>query len=433
MLGGVLATAGSLPNTIPIIHGAQGCGGALAQGILLGGYYGTGYAGYFGMPSTNISETEVVFGGEKKLQAELENVFDVMEGDLFVLTTSCVPDIIGDDAKAVLQSQGDLPKPVIFLEAGGFKGNSYYGYERLIDELFAQYIPISEEKKADVVNLIGLVPSYDPYFRGDLDELSRILRRLGLRANTFVTSEQSHENLRRAGEASLNIVLSRLYGVKAAKRIKESHGIDYLISDLPIGATATTVFIRQVAERLGLDRELVDNVLTDELRIYYEYVDRATDVNADTDFQNYAVIVANGTGAIPYTKYLDQEIGWIPRFVFVTDDIDEEQKQILREAFEAEDFTTEPELVFETDTFKIQQYIERKHPQFLSDDYYPDIQPVFVLGSTIDRKLADVLGGPLLSVSFPVINRIIISTGYAGYKGGLYLLEDLIGTQLAGR
>jgi nitrogenase molybdenum-iron protein beta chain len=433
MLGGVLATVSALPKTIPIIHGAQGCGGSLAGGYSFGGYFGTGYAGNSAVPSTGIGESEIIFGGEDRLREELKYVFEVMRGDLFVVTTACMTDIIGDDVKSVVEDMSPFPSPVIFLETGGFKGNSYYGYGRIIEELFLQYIPKAEKKDPYAVNLLGLVPAYDPFFRGDLDELKRILRLLGLTVNTFVTNDQTQENILKAGEAALNIVLSRVYGVDAVKSIRESHGIDYMIEDLPVGAAATIAFIEKAAEKLGLDEERVQDVIKAETRNYYTYVDRATDVIADTDFQNYAVVVANATEALPYAKYLDNEIGWIPVYIFVTDDLDEDQKETIREGFEKIAFERRPELIFETDTYRIQQYIEQNDPQFLEDEYYPTISPAFILGSTIERRLAEVLNGPFLSVSFPIINRIVISKGYAGFNGGLALLEDLIGAQLTSR
>jgi nitrogenase molybdenum-iron protein beta chain len=433
MLGGVLATISALPKTIPIIHGAQGCGGSLSQGLMLGGAFGTGYAGNSAIPSTNITESDVIFGGEDRLREEIQGVFEVMKGDLFVVTTACMTDIIGDDAKAVVDSLTPLPKPVVFLETGGFKGNSYYGYGRLIEELFLQYIPKAEKKDPKAVNIFGLVPGYDPFFRGDLDELKRLLNALGLTVNTFITNDQTQENLLRAGEASLNIMLSRVYGVDAAKTIKESHGIDYFVTDIPIGAAATEVFIRDVAAKLGVAQQQTDDLLKAEIRNYYMYIDRVTDIIADTDFQNYVVVVANATQALPYTKYLDNEIGWLPAYVFITDGLDEDQQALLRAAFDEIAFETKPELVFETDTFKIQQYIEQKNPQFLADEYYPTISPAFVLGSTIERRLAEVLNGVFLSVSYPIINRVVISKGYAGFRGGLNLFEDLIGALLAGR
>ncbi|MDP4094559.1 MAG: nitrogenase component 1 [Bacillota bacterium] len=433
MLGGVLATLSALPRTIPIIHGAQGCGGNLSAAYSLGGYLGAGYCGNSGVPSSNIGESDIIFGGGEKLIREINSTFEVMDGDLYVVTTTCMTDIIGDDIKGILNEVGQKDKPILFIDTGGFKGNSYYGYTKLIQELFAQYIPQKNTKQNNLVNIFGLVPGYDPYFRGDLEELKRILELVGVEANTFFTHDQTQQNILRAGEASLNIVLSRVYGPEAAIAVKDTHGIDYLITDLPIGNLATVGFVWQVAEKLGLDREKVSKALYQETDSYFKYIDRATDLIADTDFQNYAVVIANATEALPYAKYLDNEIGWITGYIFITDELTEEQKNAIRQVFDDIEFSIRPELVFETDTYRIQQYIEQNNPQFKSDAYYETFSPAFVLGSTIDRKLAEVLNGGLLSISFPVINRIILAKGYAGFKGGLNLLEDLITGQISGR
>jgi nitrogenase molybdenum-iron protein beta chain len=59
--------------------------------------------------------------------------------------------------------------------------------------------------------------------------------------------------------------------------------------------------------------------------------------------------------------------------------------------------------------------------------------PAFVLGSSLDRELAESLRAGHLSVSFPVSNRAILDRTYVGYAGGLRLVEDLVGTIVAGR
>jgi nitrogenase molybdenum-iron protein beta chain len=433
MLGGVLAMAGSMPRTIPIVHGAQGCGNNLSSAISQGGYLGAGYCGGLSVPSTNVGESEVVFGGSEKLAREIENAFKVMDGDLFVLTTACMTDIIGDDVKGVLSSISNKTKPIVFLETGGFKGTNYYGYTRFIQELFLQYIPKSEKKRANMVNIFGLVPGYDPFFRGDLEEIKRLLALIGVEANTFITNDESIDNIRNAGEASLNIIVSRVYGTDAAEAISKSHGIPYIITDLPIGPEATAAFLRLTGKNLNIDNAHIEQAVKKETESYYKYINRCADAIVDFDFQNYGIVVANATGALPYAKYLDNEIGWIIPFVFITDELSDTQKKTLTEAFNAVEFAEKPELVFETDTLRIQQHIEKSRPQFLSDIYYDNISPVFVLGSTLESKLADSLNGFYLAVSYPIINRMVISKSYAGYKGGLNLLEDLIGAQVAKR
>ncbi len=433
MLGGALATLTSLPRVIPIIHGAQGCGGQLTNSYAYGGYLGVGYCGGASLPSSNVSEREIIFGGAERLKKEIEAAYDVMDGDLFVVVTSCMTDLIGDDVESVISEVEKPESPLVFVDTGGFKGNSYAGYDAIMEGLFEQFIPVQQEKDPKRVNLLGLVPAYDPFFRGDLEEIRRVLRLIGVEATTFFTPDQTIEDVKNAGKASLNILFSPLYAKKTAKAAKAKHGIDFHVTNLPVGAQATVKFVLEIAEKLGIDKEFAEKALEGELYRYYQYVDRASDVIADTDFQNYAVVINNSTEALPYALYLDNEIGWLPEYIFITDDLKDYQKKAIQERFDAENFSNRPELVFETDTFKIQQHITQNNPQFRSETYYDTLSPVFVLGSTIDRKLAQVLGGNYLNTAFPVISRIIINHTYAGFNGGLALLEDLITGQVAGR
>ena len=156
MLGGALATLTSLPRVIPVIHGAQGCGGQLTNSFAYGGYLGVGYCGGASLPSSNVSEKEIIFGGAERLKKEILAAYEVMDGDLFAVVTSCMTDLIGDDVESVLNEVERPEYPLIFIDTGGFKGNSYYGYDIVIKGLFEQFVPVSEEKDPLLVNLLGL-------------------------------------------------------------------------------------------------------------------------------------------------------------------------------------------------------------------------------------------------------------------------------------
>ncbi|MDR1921884.1 MAG: hypothetical protein LBS31_09135 [Candidatus Adiutrix sp.] len=436
MLGGVLATINALPRTVPVVHGAQGCGRNLSSAYAQGGYYGGGYCNEHSIPSSNIGESDIIFGGAETLTKELKSSYEIIDADLFVVTTACMTDIIGDDVKAVLNDLPDRP-PTVFIETGGFKGDCYYGYRRFIEELFRQYIPRKEPRAeagtAPHVNLLGLLPGYDPFFRGDLEELSRLLGLLGATVTTFITPGQTLADVRKAGAADLNIIFNRTYGGELGRQLQESHGLDYWLGDLPVGARATSEFLRNIAARLGLAPEAAEAVIRGESERYYDYVERLAPLVVDFDFQNYAVVVANSTNALPYALYLDHELGWLPTHIYVTDQLTEEQRGLLSARFEELVFAEKPELVFETDAKRIQQHLNTSRPQFLSQQYYERIEPLFILGSTLEHGFAESLNGFHLSVSHPVINRTAVARGYAGYNGGLNLLCDLSDAQVARR
>ena len=318
-------------------------------------------------------------------------------------------------------------------ENGSFQGKAYDGYDAIFSGLFKSYIP-KGEKQENLVNIFGQVPGYDPYFRGNLEELKRLLESIGLEVNTFLTPDQSHENILNAGKAALNIVVSPIYGEKIALTAKETHDIDYIKTNLPIGAKASAAFLKQIAAKLNIDNQIVDEVIAREKKIYYGYFDRITDFIADTDIQSYGVVIGNSTDAFSYADYLENEIGFIPKYIFITDQLSDDNIEILKNKFKEYNFGDRPELNFIQDTTAIRRYVEKQYEKSNQNnddfpEYTEDLSPLIVLGSSIDYKLAQNFQGVLVPVSYPVFD-VILNRGFVGFKGGNALLEYIINLQL---
>ncbi|MDR0570376.1 MAG: hypothetical protein LBG71_04035 [Clostridiales Family XIII bacterium] len=424
MLGGAADAVAAMPGAVPIIHGAAGCGGNLFMASYGGsGYCGGGRFGGNGVPTSALTENDIVFGGIERLETRLRSAIELLDAEIFVVLTACMTEIIGDDVDGAVGRFQGCGKTVFAVSAPGFAGNSYAGYEAALGGLFKRYIKPSP---ADCrhVNLLGAVPFHDPFFRGDLEEIRRLLESIGLTATTFFTADQTLDDLKKAGSASLNIVLSPAYGVALAAELAESHGIPYIVSELPVGAEASAEFLRKVAERLGI--EGAEAVIAREADRYYNYVDRALDLIADTDFmQQYGIVVANANAALPYARYMRRELGWLPRYAFVTDSLNERQREAVEAAF-AEAGMEGLALVFETGTTAVRKRVALDNPPLLPERYGDRLSPAYILGSSMEKELAAQLGAKLLTASFPITNRLVVNRGYAGYNGGLNLLEDII-------
>ena len=79
-----MQTVQAIPGAIPILHAGPGCGAKL------NGNQGT--SGKFSpniFPCTSVSEKEVVFGGNDKLRATIENALKIIDADLFVVLSGC--------------------------------------------------------------------------------------------------------------------------------------------------------------------------------------------------------------------------------------------------------------------------------------------------------------------------------------------------------
>jgi len=433
-LGGALATLRAIPRVIPIIHASSGCGHNLHNAINPGaGYLGGGYCGGLALPSSNVAERDVVFGGENRLREQIASTLEIMDGDLFMVLTGCMVEMIGDDVDAVVSEFEDSGKHVIAVHTPSFRGNSFTGYELVFDALIRKFIKRQPGKDKGFVNVLGIVPAQDVFWKGNLREIKRLLGKLGLRVNTFFGEGETLEDIRNAGRASLNIVVSDVYGIEAARKFEDVHGIPYISTGFPIGADATSEFLFAVAEALGIERSLAEEASESEKQVYYDYLERLADIYNDIDLQRYAVIVGDSNYAPAVSRFLSDELGWLPELAVITDFLDERQKNILEKRFENYESGIRPMVRFDTDASSVKRYMADIWPRNRNQRYYDSMNPTVVIGSVYERELAAEFGYPLLTLSFPVTNRVVLNRAYAGTNGALSLAEDLFSILVAGR
>src|SRR5512138_3451751 len=384
-LGGALVTINAIERAVAIVHAAPGCA-ASADGAATvgGGYWGTTVTDGRATPSTNIVEREGIFGGEERLAEQIATTLDVVDADLYAVITGCMTDIIGDDVKAVVSEFQKKGKPVIFAETGGFKGDSTVGADFIWEAIATQYVTKALPTDPKRVNLFGFVPAQDVFWRGNLLELKRLLGLLGITANTFLTPFDDLNDLKEASRAALNVVFSDLHGIRPAELFKEEHGVPYVAEPLPIGPTATEAFLRRLAERLDIDNTLLEKVIAAEKSHYYQFINPLTDLFNNQDFQPFGVVIGNANYTYAVTRFIADDLGWIPYFAAVTDLLKDEQKETVLQRFGDIDPDLRPKVIFETDTDRI---TERLNEELAKEDdpYGTPISPAFVIGSNLDR------------------------------------------------
>jgi nitrogenase molybdenum-iron protein beta chain len=431
-LGGALTTIAGIPRVVPIVHAAGGCAAALSGTYnLAAGYRGIGYCGGTMIPTSNISENNIVFGGEKRLEEQIENTLRILDADLYVVITGCQVEIIGDDAVGVAKKFRD--KKVVGASTPGFLGNTFKGYDAVLDAIISEVIEQSAEKEEKTVNILGVVPGHDVFYIGNLNEIKRLLGLIGVKANTFFGTGESIATIKNYGKASLNVVLSTQAGVKPAEVFENVHGIPYLFADVPVGPTGTKEFLRKTGKELGIDELLIEQVIRDEEKEYYSFLERIVDIYSDIDFQRYAVVIADSYYAFSLTRFLANDLGWIPHLTSINDIETEEEQQLYLSKFSEIDAETGPLVFFERNVGAVAKNIKNSWPYNNNQKYYDAFGPAYVIGTAVERGIADKLGAGFLAVAFPVSNRVVLNKGYAGFRGGLTLVEDLISSLVSAR
>jgi len=412
-LGGAYGTVLAIEKAVPILHSGAGCGFANLFGYSYGaGLQGVGYVGGCATPSCNLTENEVVFGGEKRLQEQIQGTLNFIEGDLYVVIAGCIPGLIGDNISAVV-NEVKSEVPLIYTEAAGFSGTSYQGYEKVLLSIIEQLLPDKVPKEKGLVNIFGVVPFQNIFWKGDLQEIKRVLGKLGLEANIIFGDPAGVKTLEKIPAAEYNIVFSPWVGKTVAEKLKEKYDTPYLVVPyLPVGGQDSTAFLKLVAEKLGVPEITLSRVIQEEERDFYHDIDNASDFLIFGFPTLPFAVVGDSNYVVGHTRFLTNELGFLPCLVIITDNPTEEARPIIEQAVGEVDSPIKPEVVYEPDSYNIKQLLEKE-------------QIAVLLASSKEKHYALNKGLLYLSVSFPAFDRVILRRTYAGYRGGSALVEDL--------
>ncbi|MCB2227916.1 MAG: nitrogenase iron-molybdenum cofactor biosynthesis protein NifE [Desulfarculaceae bacterium] len=253
-----------IADALHLIHGPIGCAsytwdirGALSSGPELHRY----------SFSTDLGETDVIFGGEGKLTRALDELIPLHQPQAAFVYSTCMVGLIGDDINAVCRKAEERHGiPVIPVMSEGFKGNKRAGYYAACNALFRL---VGSGDISDIppmaVNLLG-----DFNLAGEIWIIREYLERMGVSVVANVTGDGRVAQMQRAHGAALNLVQCSGSTMELAKMMQETYGIPFKrVSYLGVEDMAQALY--DVAEFFGSDEamEKAKELVREELgRIY---------------------------------------------------------------------------------------------------------------------------------------------------------------------
>lgn len=413
VLAGINSVLGAIDRVCPIYHSGPGCcmqTTAADQGQ--SGHKSSRFVSSVSLPSTNMLEKEVVFGGTEKLRTTVQGAIDNIDADAYFVLTGCTAGIIGDDIVSVTEEFQDKGYSVYPIETPGFVGDSNLGYETVWTTMINQVIEEDVPKDDKLVNIFGIIPYHDPFWSGALEEIDRILSALGLKVNTFFTKHQGIETIRKCSGAALNIIINPWLFKGPAKKMEQKFGIPSIrVPGLFVGATDTTKFVRQVAEAMHLDQEIVDKVIAAEEEYVYDYLAQSVGV---VSWKRFAV-VADANNAVGITRYLANDFSFTPVLVIVSEPLfRQEDKGRIVAQIEDLEYAKPPKVIFASDQYEINQALREEEEEI-----------TLLIGSGNEREVALEKDIQFILAAFPMNERLVFNRTYAGYRGSLTFTEDL--------
>ncbi|WP_310603103.1 nitrogenase component 1 [Anaerosporobacter sp.] len=412
-LHGAIQTATQIQGVVPIIHATPGCGLQHDIAKKVGAVSATDIQGYE-IPSSNVYEKQVIFGGTSRLREQIKNTVKIINGELFLTLSGCESEMVGDDSLSMTQEIIDQGEKAINYKAPGFKGDQYIGYQGLVDALIEKLPTLYEDVEDEAenspirVNILGIIPEQDIYWQGNLNEIERVLKPLGVEVNKLFGYEQSIENWRRLNKASLNIVISK-WGAQAAEKLQSLYGTPYIVvENLGIGPESVEQLISVVASELNINIDVAKEFLDKERERFRYSLEQIAEYYYDYEFQKSVVIVGDESTTIRYADFLSTYLGMEIRAIVITDFVGEEKKQEPSELLKS----LADEIYYKKNTREINQIIE-------------DTKPELVLGSSLEKETAERSEAYFETISYPAYSKVILNSSDVGYEGAIRLLEDL--------
>ena len=208
--------------------------------------------------STDMQDQDIIFGGEKKLAAAIEEAYELCHPKGICVFATCPVGLIGDDIHAVCKKMkekfGDCN--VFAFSCEGYKGVSQSaGHHIANNQVFTHLVGENLEPQEGEykINLLG---EYN--IGGDGFEIDRILKKCGITSLSTFSGNSSYDQFTRAQHADLDCVMCHRSINYVADMLETKYGIPWIKVNF-IGANSTAKSLRKIAEYFG-DQKLIDRV-----------------------------------------------------------------------------------------------------------------------------------------------------------------------------
>jgi len=206
--------------------------------------------------STDLQEDEIIFGGEKKLKAAIDEAVALFHPKAIGIFATCPVGLIGDDVHAVAREmEAKYPDINIFgFSCEGYKGVSQSaGHHVANNKVFTDVVGLDDTPKPGKFrfNILG---EYN--IGGDAFEIERIVAACGITLHSTFSGNSNYQEFISAHTVDLNTVMCHRSINYLAEMMEIKYGIPWFKVNF-VGADATAKSLRKIAAFFG-DKALME-------------------------------------------------------------------------------------------------------------------------------------------------------------------------------
>ncbi|BAZ99558.1 nitrogenase subunit alpha [Methanothermobacter sp. EMTCatA1] len=343
---------------------------------------------------TNLTETDVVFGGMDKLKrCIIEAAKEFPEANAVYTYATCTTGLIGDDIEAVSREVSEeIGKDVVAINAPGFAGPTQSkGHQVANYTLFENLVGTAEPPVVTDydVNLIG---EYN--IDGDLWVLKRYFEEMGINVLSTFTGDCCHDEIKWMHRAKLSLVRCQRSATYIARLLEERYNVPYMKVDF-FGIEYCKRNLMAIGEYFGIP-ERAEEVIKDRMEKIGPEIEYLRNKLAGKKVWVFSGGPKNWHLPRPLEDELGMEVVAVST-MFEHEDGYEKIKKRVRE---------NTVIVDDPNSLELEEIIEK---------YRPDI----ILSGIKEKYLAHKLGVPC------VLIHSYENGPYIGFEGFLNLARDM--------
>ncbi len=201
------------------------------------------YSGY--CLSTDVKETDIVFGAEKKLAQAIREAYAIFKPECISVFCTCPIGLIGDDIESVCRkAEEDLKIKVIPVRCEGYRGVSQSAGHHIASNALMEHLVGTEELENPGPFDVNVFGEYN--IGGDYWVVKDLLERVGYRIVSPFTGDASFHDIAKAHRAKLNILLCHRSINYTNRMMEEKYGIPWLKVNY-LGVEDTVKTLRDMA------------------------------------------------------------------------------------------------------------------------------------------------------------------------------------------
>lgn len=207
--------------------------------------------------STDMQESEIVFGGEKKLAKAIEEAYALFHPKTIVVHATCPVGLIGDDIHRVTkEAQEKLGIKVFGFSCEGYKGVSQSAGHHIANNQIFKHMVGTDDTQTHSPFRVNLLGEYN--IGGDAFVIEDLFERCGFELVSTFCGNSDHDGMCRAHTADLNLIMCHRSINYMANMMETKYGIPWIKINF-IGAEASAKSLRKMARYFG-DAALMERV-----------------------------------------------------------------------------------------------------------------------------------------------------------------------------